>query len=390
MSLLNKRRFLSTFDSFLMLGHDFFGSKLLEDDIEQAHPEMGKKAAQSVRAFLMAERERLQVMTAVERSFGGEDGFMVAGTDEAGRGPMAGPLVAAAVVFRKIPFIPCINDSKLLQREDREILNMLIRRTASSYAVVTVTPEEIDGMNIHRASLEAMSRALTTLSLQPGHALVDGAFAVPGLKCPQRAVKSGDRRCFTIACASILAKTTRDAIMEEYDSIYPEYGFGSHKGYCTKEHVDAIRSLGILPIHRRTYEPVKECIAEAAGLKTEKKQKAERRKHIDRGRSGEERAAGHLSGIGYEIVEMNYRIRPGEIDIIARHQGDIVFVEVKTRKSGGYGAPEEAVDRRKQSRLRSLASAWLSSKGLSDAPCRFDVVSLTLDGDKIEVIKNAF
>jgi len=117
---------------------------------------------------------------------------------------------------------------------------------------------------------------------------------------------------------------------------------------------------------------------------------AERGSHIARGRFGEERAAEHLRSLGYQIVEKNYRIRRGEIDIIARHRGDIVFVEVKTRKSDGFGAPAEAVGFRKQARLKILAAAWLSSKGLSNANCRFDVVSYTLDGDKMEVMENAF
>lgn len=226
-------------------------------------PGLKGKTAESMWAFLAGERERLHDMTAIERSVSDDAGSMVAGVDEAGRGPMAGPLVAAAVVFRKIPFIPCVNDSKLLQREEREILNILIRRTASSYAVGVVTSEEIDEMNVHRASLEAMARALRQLSLPPCHVLVDGAFTVPGLKTPQRAVKKGDRRCFTVACASILAKTTRDAIMDGYDSLYPQYGFGNHKGYCTKEHKDALRQYGVLSIHRRSYEPVKECLIHA-------------------------------------------------------------------------------------------------------------------------------
>ncbi len=117
---------------------------------------------------------------------------------------------------------------------------------------------------------------------------------------------------------------------------------------------------------------------------------AERGQHIARGRYGEERAIEHLLGLGYEIIEKNHRIRRGEIDIIARHRGDIVFVEVKTRKSENFGTPAEAVNFRKQGKLRILAAAWLSSKGLSDAPCRFDVVSYTLDGEKMEVIENAF
>jgi|GEM_PF-1548785 len=260
MRQVNKRRFLSAYQAFLIVGHDFFGPELLEDAIVTAYPELNGKKAESVRAFLAGERERLHHMMSIERSVSDETCCMVAGADEAGRGPMAGPLVAASVIFRKIPFIPCINDSKLLQSEEREVLSVLIKRTALCYAVAIVTPEEIDEMNIHRASLEAMSRALRKLSPRPCHVLVDGAFTLPGLEVPQLAVKKGDSRCFTVACASILAKTTRDAIMNDYDSLYPQYGFGSHKGYCTKEHIEAMRSFGVLPIHRRTYGPVRDCL----------------------------------------------------------------------------------------------------------------------------------
>ncbi|MGV8124432.1 MAG: ribonuclease HII [Candidatus Xenobiia bacterium LiM19] len=265
---MNKRRFLSTYANFLMSEHDYSGASSMEDAIALASPELNGKKAESIRTFLAGERERLHHMMSIERSVSDDTGSMVAGADEAGRGPMAGPLVAAAVVFRKIPFIPCVNDSKLLQREDREVLSVLIKRTASSYAVAVVTPEEIDEMNIHRASLEAMSRALRKLTLPPCHVLVDGAFTLPGIEIPQRAVKKGDRRCFTVACASILAKTTRDAIMDGYDSEYQHYGFGNHKGYCTKEHMEAIKNHGILPIHRRTYGPVKECLCRSVEAPT--------------------------------------------------------------------------------------------------------------------------
>jgi ribonuclease HII len=182
-------------------------------------------------------------------------GFVhVAGVDEVGRGCLAGPVVAAAVVLTPDRYVPGIADSKVLTPEDRERLYTPIVRAATAWAVVSVEPEEIDRINIHRASLQAMRRAVTSLQPLPGFVLVDG-FRIPDLIMPQRPVPGGDRRSTAIAAASILAKVTRDRLMRDLHQQDPRYGFDRHKGYATREHLDAVARFGYSPVHRRTFRP---------------------------------------------------------------------------------------------------------------------------------------
>ena len=186
----------------------------------------------------------------------------VAGVDEAGVGPMAGPVVAAAVVFPPETFIKGVHDSKQLIAEKREELHDAIRERAVAFAVGIAEVEEIDRLNIYWATMRAIERALTALARTPDHVLVDGR-KVPGLAIPQTHIVGGDRKSFCIAAASILAKVTRDRIMTAYDEQYPGYGFAQHKGYCTADHILTLEHLGPSPIHRRSFSPV----AMAAQLK---------------------------------------------------------------------------------------------------------------------------
>lgn len=176
----------------------------------------------------------------------------VAGVDEAGVGPLAGPVVAAAVVFPPGTGIPGVDDSKRIAPARREALAEAIRGAAAAWAVAAVGPDEIDRMNIYRATLEAMRRAVLSLGLAPQHVLVDARF-IPGLDVPQDGIVGGDARCHAIAAASILAKTRRDALMARYDEEFPGYGFALHKGYPTAAHREAIRRLGPCTIHRRSF-----------------------------------------------------------------------------------------------------------------------------------------
>jgi ribonuclease HII len=183
-------------------------------------------------------------------------GFLApAGVDEAGRGPLAGPVVAAAVILPPGYSHPGIRDSKKLSPAQRERIFPVIGREASACAVALATPEEIDGINILQASLLAMRRAVEALSSPPDFLLVDGNRRIP-CDISQETLVGGDGRCLSIAAASILAKVTRDRMMEEYDLLYPGYGFSVHKGYPTREHLEAIRRLGPCPIHRRTFRGV--------------------------------------------------------------------------------------------------------------------------------------
>jgi ribonuclease HII len=177
---------------------------------------------------------------------------LVAGVDEAGVGPLAGPVVAAAVLFRTGEFVEGVNDSKQIAPARRLVLAEQIRLKALAWAVVHVQPEEIDQLNIYQATLTAMRRAVQGLSVSPDHVLVD-ARTIPGIDMTQEGIVKGDALCHVIGAASILAKTDRDLLMEEMDNRYPGYGFAGHKGYPTEAHRDAIRKQGPCPIHRRSF-----------------------------------------------------------------------------------------------------------------------------------------
>ena len=177
----------------------------------------------------------------------------MAGLDEAGRGPLAGPVVAAAVVFYENPQISMINDSKKLTEEVREYLfDLILNETLCGIGAAEVG--EIDRINIYQASFLAMDRALENLNTQPEHLLVDGR-AFPRNDIPFTTIVKGDSLSYSVAAASILAKVTRDRMMREYDQEFPQYGFANHKGYATREHLDAIEEFGYCPIHRRSFHP---------------------------------------------------------------------------------------------------------------------------------------
>jgi ribonuclease HII len=180
---------------------------------------------------------------------------VVAGVDEAGVGPMAGPVVAAAVIFDPEVFIKGVNDSKQLAAERRAELYPQIQARARAVGVGIASPGEIDELNIFWATMAASERALLALAQAPGHVLVDGRL-IPELKLPQTKIVGGDRKSFCIAAASIIAKVTRDRMMVEFDAQYPDYGFAQHKGYCTADHFAALERLGPTPIHRRSFAPV--------------------------------------------------------------------------------------------------------------------------------------
>lgn len=181
----------------------------------------------------------------------------VAGVDEAGRGPLAGPVYAAAVILPKGVIIDGVNDSKKLTEKKREELFDKIIETAVSYAIVSVDEKEIDKINILNASMKAFSLALDNLSQKPDFALLDGNRA-PELSIPFEAVVKGDAKSQSIAAASILAKVSRDRYITEMDKVYPQYGFAKHKGYPTKDHKEAVAKFGPSPIHRLTFKGVSE------------------------------------------------------------------------------------------------------------------------------------
>ncbi|MBB5208476.1 ribonuclease HII [Chiayiivirga flava] len=182
---------------------------------------------------------------------------LIAGVDEAGRGPLAGPVVVAAVILDPKRRVRGINDSKQLTEAEREALYPRIVAAAIAYHIVVVAAAEIDRINIFQATMRGMRDALCNLGHVPGVARIDGNHLPKDLPCPAQAWIGGDARCRSIGAASILAKVTRDRLLVELDALYPAYGFARHKGYSTPEHLAALARHGPCPEHRRSYEPVR-------------------------------------------------------------------------------------------------------------------------------------
>jgi ribonuclease HII len=197
---------------------------------------------------------RIPAMRTLENALRRVGFAYVAGVDEVGRGCLAGPVVAAAVVLHPDKHIRGIGDSKLVPEGEREKLHAKIVRHSVAWAVASADPTEIDRINIHQASLRAMQRAILSLVPLPDVVLVD-AFRVPDIPMAQRGVPHGDRRCSAIAAASIVAKVTRDRLMKELHTQDPRYGFDRHKGYATADHLEAVARFGYSDAHRRSFRP---------------------------------------------------------------------------------------------------------------------------------------
>ena len=202
---------------------------------------------------LEKELERLEMMRSFEREY--EACSAICGIDEAGRGPLAGPVAAAAVILPKDCVILYLNDSKKLSPARRDALFDEIMEKAVAYHVGIVSPERIDEINILQATYEAMRKAVAGLSVTPD-LLLNDAVTIPEIGIRQVPIVKGDAKSVSIAAASILAKVTRDRMMEEYDAMWPEYGFAKHKGYGTAQHIAALKEYGPCPIHRMTFKPL--------------------------------------------------------------------------------------------------------------------------------------
>ncbi len=191
----------------------------------------------------------------LEEAARGRGASRIAGLDEVGRGPLFGPVVAAAVILPKGCRLQGLTDSKKLTEKKRNELDPEIRACALAWAIAAVDAETIDRINIRRASLEAMRRAVQLLALSPDFLLIDGRDTIEW-NCEQQAVIKGDATSFSIAAASVLAKVHRDRLMVEFDRAFPGYGLARHKGYCSAEHMEALARLGPTPLHRKSYQPV--------------------------------------------------------------------------------------------------------------------------------------
>lgn len=303
--------------------------------------------------------ERLREITQIDRELW-EKGVAFAGIDEAGRGPLAGPVAAGCAVMPEEPLIPGVDDSKKLSEKKREALYEQILKTAVFANVGWASVDEIERLNILGATKLAMARAAQgapcALFLIDAVTHVD----VPG---EQKAIVKGDSLCYSIAAASILAKVARDRLMRELDAEYPQYGFAAHKGYGTRAHIEAILAHGACPAHRRDF--IRNFLPQS------------RRAEGDR---GEALACEYLLSRGYAILRRNYAIRGAEVDIIAKEGETIVFVEVKTRSSTRFAAPREAVTPAKRQRIILAATRFLAEYDLCEANIRFDVIEVIGSG----------
>ncbi len=230
-----------------------------------ADPRAGARAVLAAvartRAASRAEGQRLRRLLEFETPLWEAGVERIAGVDEAGVGPLAGPVVAAAVILPRSLRPRGLDDSKQLDESARDRLAAEVKAGALAWGVGLATHLEVDALNVYQAGLLAMRRAVERLSPAPQHLLVD-ARRVPGVAWPQQGIVKGDARSLSIAAASVIAKTTRDAMMVEAEARFPGYGFARHKGYGAPEHLEALRRLGPCPLHRRSFAPVREALGE--------------------------------------------------------------------------------------------------------------------------------
>ena len=330
----------------------------------------------------MAENRRRRRLRDIEERYWQEGTLRVAGVDEVGRGCLAGPVVAAAVVLppeaARAGELFDLDDSKVLDADTRARLRDEILDLALSWAVAPVAAEVIDRINILEASMEAMRMAVSGLDPTPDRVLVDGARA-PGSGLPETAVVDGDARSLSIAAASVVAKEHRDRMMEELHQRFPEYGFDTNKGYASPAHREALARHGPCPLHRRTFSPLAQREQLSLDLGP------------DTGRDGETAAADYLLEKGYHILHRRYRAAGGEIDLIAADGDCCVFVEVKSTDRAS-DRPEDRVRRDKRRKLIRCARQFVERSSAPGREYRFDVVAVDLSTrtPAVEHMEDAF
>lgn len=320
------------------------------------------------------ELKRIERMKMIENKYR-QDGYkLIAGCDEAGRGPLFGPVVSAVVILPEDFNALYINDSKKLTESKRNELYDVITRNAVCWAVGIIDNNVIDEINILNATKKSICNALDSMHTKPELLLLDALEIDYDVK--QKGFVKGDANVYSIAAASIVAKVTRDRLMYEYDKKYPEYGFATNKGYGTAEHIKAIEKYGPTPIHRKSF---------IGGMAS----------HIPSrniGNDFEQKAAEFLKDRGYSILDRGVKRGNGEIDIICTDGIETVFCEVKARKQSIHGTAEDQVTTDKQSRIKNATEIYISEKGIT-TPVRFDIIAFNVYDDNkfsLKHYKNAF
>ncbi len=291
----------------------------------------------------------------------------IAGVDEAGRGPLAGPVVAAAVILPADQGLSGLTDSKKISPKKRAELYQYIFDHAYSVGIGIVNRDEIDHTNILVATHKAMYKALGNLHHIPDKALIDG-YALPNQLIPSEGIVRGDELVPSISAASIIAKVTRDAIMKQYDIIFPEYSFAANKGYGTKMHIQTLEDEKASIVHRRSFSRVKENLPSIKWLKDNGKL----------GQWGERLAAMDLYSKGNTINALNVHCAPyGEIDIVAENETEIIFIEVKTAAGKTMGDIVERVDAHKLNRLNNAIEKYIADQKIQK-DIRLDAYSISI------------
>ena len=296
---------------------------------------------------------------------------IIAGVDEVGRGPLAGPVLAAAVILPDDHTIEGLRDSKKLSKIKREKLFPIIQEQALGIGIGLVDVKTIDEINIREGTLKAMQIALGNLPIKPDKALIDG-HPLKNQVIPNEGIVGGDDLIDSIKASSIIAKVTRDKMMADYGRIFPEYGFEKHNGYGTEFHMKALDEYRATPIHRRSFKPVMHKMPTLTWLSEQKRI----------GWMGEKLAALYLKGKGLEILEMNRNCPPhGEIDIIAKNVDEIVFAEVKTAFKANPDSLDEKVDKDKLKKMSHAIYQYQKETEQID-DIRIDCVSVILQKKK--------
>lgn len=287
----------------------------------------------------------------------------IAGVDEAGRGPLAGPVVASAVKLQKNHGIEGLGDSKKLTAKRREAAFEQIMEKAEDAAIGIVSSKEIDRTNILAATHKAMKMALGKMQSKPKRALIDG-YPLKTQMIPNKGIIDGDAKIESIMAASITAKVTRDRIMDQYHIIFPKYGFNTNKGYGTKQHMESLTSEKACPIHRKSFAPVKANLPTMQWISETKRT----------GSLGEQLSSLSMLKNGYRILELNRTCgHHGEIDIVARKEGTLVFVEVKSGQKEQMGDLSLKVDESKKRKLQDAIHYYIQKEDPVFTNIRLDV-----------------